>query len=168
MTAKAGKARPPARSGRRRPRRRGGAGVGPLLVLLVPAAIFVAPTTLLVGIGMIPTFVAFVVDRDPEKPAPITVGGLNLCGVLPYVLDLWSGQNTLQQAIRLLGDPTTWLVMFGAAAVGWACYHGIPGLVAGFEIARAEARIATLQKRKRRLAEDWGADVAENGMGEKP
>ena len=40
---------------------------------------------------------------------------------------------------KVLTDPFAWLVMYGAAGLGWAFYYGIPPAVAGWVILRAEA-----------------------------
>jgi hypothetical protein len=131
-----------------------------LILLIVPAALIVLPTTILFGIGMIPTIVAYVVDRDPDKSAPITVGGLNFCGCMPFAIDLWKHQHTIGAAAKIFADPLAWLVMYSAAAVGWGLYYGIPPLVAGMEVTRAEKRVEVLKQKKVALVQEWGPDVA--------
>lgn len=131
-----------------------------LILLIIPAALIVLPTTILFGIGMIPTIVAYVVDRDPDKSAPITVGGLNFCGCMPFAIDLWKHQHTIGAAAKVFADPLAWLVMYSAAAVGWGLYYGIPPLVAGMEVTRAEKRVEVLKQKKVSLVQEWGPDVA--------
>lgn len=141
-------------------RRKKKGGMLTLILLIIPAGLIVLPTTILFGIGMIPTIVAYVVDRDPEKSAPITVGGLNFCGCMPFAIDLWKHQHTLGAAAKIFADPLAWLVMYGASAVGWGLYYGIPPLVAGLEVARAEKRVEVLKGKKVALVQEWGPDVA--------
>ncbi len=131
-----------------------------LILLIIPAALIVLPTTILFGIGMIPTIVAYVVDRDPDKSAPITVGGLNFCGCMPFAIELWKHQHTIGAAAKVFADPLAWLVMYSAAAVGWGIYYGIPPLVAGMEVTRAEKRVEVLKQKKVALVQEWGPDVA--------
>ena len=131
-----------------------------LILLIIPAALIVLPTTILFGIGMIPTIVAYVVDRDPDKSAPITVGGLNFCGCMPFAIDLWKHQHTIGAAAKVFADPLAWLVMYSAAAVGWGLFYGIPPLVAGMEVTRAEKRVEVLKQKKVALVQEWGPDVA--------
>lgn len=131
-----------------------------LILLIIPAALIVLPTTILFGVGMIPTIVAYVVDRDPDKSAPITVGGLNFCGCMPFAIDLWKHQHTIGAAAKVFADPLAWLVMYSAAAVGWGLYYGIPPLVAGMEVTRAEKRVEVLKQKKVALVQEWGPDVA--------
>jgi hypothetical protein len=142
----------------RKKKKKGGALT--LILLIVPAALIVLPTTILFGIGMIPTIVAYVIDRDPDKSAPITVGGLNFCGCMPFAIDLWKHQHTIGAAAKVFADPLSWLVMYSAAAVGWGIYYGIPPMVAGMEVTRAEKRVEVLKQKKVALVQEWGPDVA--------
>lgn len=142
----------------RKKKKKGGALT--LILLIVPAALIVLPTTILFGIGMIPTIVAYVVDRDPDKSAPITVGGPNFCGCMPFAIDLWKHQHTIGAAAKIFADPLAWLVMYSAAAVGWGIYYGIPPMVAGMEVSRAEKRVEVLKQKKVALVQEWGPDVA--------
>lgn len=142
----------------RRKKKKGGALT--LILLIIPAALIVLPTSILFGVGMIPTIVAYVVDRDPDKSAPITVGGLNFCGCMPFAIDLWKHQHTIGAAAKIFADPLAWLVMYTAAAVGWGLYYGIPPLVAGMEVTRAEKRVEVLKQKKVALVQEWGPDVA--------
>jgi hypothetical protein len=141
-------------------RRKKKGGMLTLLLLVIPAGLIVLPTSILFGVGMIPTIVAYIVDRDPEKSAPITVGGVNFCGCMPFAIDLWKHQHTIGAVAKLLGDPLSWLTMYGAAAVGWGLYYGIPPVVAGMEVSRAEKRVEVLKQKKVALVQEWGPDVA--------
>lgn len=141
-------------------RRRSGRGIWTFLLLILPACLVILPTTIVFGIGMVPTMVAYMVDRDPEKSAPITVGGLNFCGCMPYAIDLWKHGHNLTAAMKVFADPLSWLIMYGAAAVGWAFYYGIPPAVASAEVMRAEKRVEVLKQAKVALVQEWGPEVA--------
>jgi hypothetical protein len=145
---------------KKKPKKKGGGGLLTFLILAAPAGMFAMPTALLFAVGMIPSLVAYVVDRDPDKTAPMTVAPLNLCGILPFTMDMWKHQHTMQVATHALGDPLTWLVMYGAAAIGWALYFLVPPIVTNFEVMRAQARIDNLNGKKKDLADEWGGDVA--------
>ena len=143
-----------------KPKKSGGGGIFTFLLLGVPAAIFAMPTALLVSVGMIPSLVAYIIDRDPEKTAPMTVAPLNMCGILPFIMELWKHDHTIQAAIGKIADPLTWLVMYGAAGIGWALYFLVPPIVTNIEVMRAQGRIESLNGRKKDLIEEWGPDVA--------
>ncbi|HYC04569.1 MAG TPA: hypothetical protein VED40_14845 [Azospirillaceae bacterium] len=140
--------------------RRDAAGGIALLLVLLPLGVVVLPTTVLMGAGLIPTLVAALVDRDPEKSAALTVGAMNLCGVMPFAIELWQSGHTLDLALGLLATPYTWLVMYGAAAIGWGFYFAIPPLVAGFVTMRDEDKARRLEQERDALVEEWGPEVA--------
>lgn len=147
------------RSAKRPSRSSGGGGAIMLLVLLAPAGLMMMPTSVLVLAGLAPTFVAYLIDRDPEKSAAITVGAMNLCGVAPFVVRLWQRGHEMAVTLRMLADPGTWLVMFGAAAIGWLMYFFIPQIVAAFITLRNQTRIKELEERRSLLVADWGTEV---------
>lgn len=145
-------------SGRRRSGRRSGA----LLLAaatLIPAGLIVLPTTILIVAGMLPTIVAFIIDRDPEKSAPITVGAMNFCGVMPFAIQLWEGGHSMPVVMGLLSAPVTWFLMYGAAGIGWLLYYGLPPIIAAAVVFRDEVRMRDLDAQRRELVEEWGPDV---------
>jgi len=150
--------------GKRPPRRRGGGGGALLLLLLLaPAGLMMMPTSVLVLAGLAPTFVAYLIDRDPEKSAALTVGAMNLCGIAPFVVRLWQRGHEMGITLQMLADPGTWLIMFGAAAIGWLLYFFIPQIVAAIISLRNEAKIKELEERRGLLIADWGPEIMGKG-----
>ncbi|EDP64732.1 hypothetical protein BAL199_04709 [alpha proteobacterium BAL199] len=123
-------------------------------------AVFTLPTVLILGIGMLPTVAAMISDRRKEKYATLCVGCMNFVGVLPFMIKLWTEDHSYDNAFKVIGDPFTWLVMFGAAALGWAIYFVAPGIVGMFIGMRTEQRVQRLRRRQRDLVEEWGPGVA--------
>lgn len=142
----------------RKPRRRG-RSLLLLCLLLLPVGVIILPTSALVLAGMTPTFVAMFVDRDPEKSAALTVGAMNLCGVAPYIVRLWQHGHTLAFSFQMLATPSTWLVMFGAAAIGWMMYFFIPQIVTAIIALRSQSKIKELEEKRALLIADWGTDI---------
>jgi len=137
--------------------------LGPLktacVLMLVPAAIVSLPTVVLLAVGMIPTLVAYIIDEDDEKLAPITVGALNFAGVLPLLFELWQSDGSMPQLISLAASPAHWLLMYGAAAFGWAIYFAVPPVVGSTLIANRQAKVVTLRAAQMKLVGAWGEDV---------
>jgi hypothetical protein len=133
-------------------------------------AIFTLPTVLILGIGMMPTLAAMLADRRKEKYATLCVGCMNFMGVLPFMVQLWTEEHSYERAFQIIGEPFTWLVMYGAAALGWSIFFVAPGIVGMFIAMRSEQRIQALRRRQRELVEEWGPGVArqkneEDGKG---
>ena len=117
------------------------------------------PTVILLTVGMVPTLVAYIVDRNPMKYASRTVGYLNFCGCLPYALGLWTGDHSVDAVIGILVDPFAWFAMYGAAAVGWLIYYSTPPVVAAWMAVNHEIRQQALKSRQAELTNEWGNTV---------
>ena len=131
-----------------------------IITIVGGLAIFTLPTVLILGVGMLPTLGAMLTDRRKEKYATLCVGCMNFMGVLPYMVQLWTEDHSYDRAFQLIGQPFTWLVMYGAAALGWAIFFIAPGIVGMFIAIRTERRIQALRRRQRELVEEWGPGVA--------
>ena len=127
---------------------------------LAPVFVITAlPTVILLAVGMVPTLVAYIVDRNPMKYASRTVGYLNFCGCLPYALRLWTGDHSVDAVIGILVDPFAWFAMYGAAAVGWLIYYFTPPVVAAWMAVNHEIRQQALKSRQAELTNEWGNTV---------
>ncbi|MHA1597425.1 MAG: acyl-CoA synthetase [Alphaproteobacteria bacterium] len=131
-----------------------------LSVAFVGIIVMSLPTVLIIIFGLLPTFVAWVIDRTKGKPAAFCVGGINMCGVFPYLLQLWMGDNTMDAAITIMTDVFALAVMYGAAGFGWMIYQSLPTVVTTFLTAIAQHRVSTLRAEQRDLVEEWGKDVS--------
>lgn len=118
-------------------------------------------TVVLLFVGMLPSVVAYVIDRTPQKYATFCVGGMNFCGVFPYVLDLWETAHRTGDAFKILTNVFALLAMYGSAAFGWALYSAIPPVVVAVLTVIAQRRVSQLRTNQRRIIEEWGEDVAE-------
>jgi hypothetical protein len=126
-----------------------------IILVLVTTAPAVA---MFVGAGLAPTLAAALIDRDPEKFAAISVGALNLAGLSPYVVRMFVSPGAAQM---MMSDMFVWLVIYGAAAMGWGLYMGCPIIAVRLADLRAEWRVRELKRRQESLAEDWGPEVTD-------
>ena len=118
------------------------------------------PTVMVVGLGMLPTVVAGIVDRSEQKYATCCVGGMNFSGVFPYLLDLWTGFHTFEAASDILTDVFALVVMYGTAGFGWMVFIGVPPVIATFLTVLAQRRVSQLRASQRNVVEEWGEGVA--------
>jgi len=134
-------------------------------LILFAAIVFALPTSIIVGVGLMPTFAALLIDRYPEKYIVRCVGAMNVAGIVPYLLRLWGHTNSISESIDIVTDSFTWLVMFGAAGLGWMIYLGLPGMVTAFIVLTSEQKIDSLRSRQAQLVVKWGSPVT--GQAEK-
>lgn len=129
-----------------------------LLVFALLTMVIFMPTTILLLFGMLPTVVAAVVDRKGGTRA-ITVGSMNLAGCIPFLLDLWTSGHTAANAVSLITNPSTIVVMYAAAAIGYMIDWALSGIIATIMIQRTTARLEAIRKRQDELIERWGPEV---------
>ena len=137
-----------------------------LMIGVIAVASFALPTVLLFCPGMFPTFVAMIVDRNRDGHTPMAVGTMNLAGLLPSLLGLWTGGHSIAIATRIMSDPYTWLFAYGAAAVGWALVLGLPQVVETAVTFRNESEIRRFKARQEALIADWGSDITRKPASE--
>ena len=162
--AKAKKAAKAGKKGAAPKKKSGGFAYKILGFLLLILALLLLPTSTLLACGMFPTIVAYLTDSDRRKTAAISVGTVNLCGVLPFLLTLWMGQNnSMKEVGDILRHVETWAIMYGAAALGSLIHYAVPPVIAGFISLQSSSRVAELERRQTALKEAWGEEVAATG-----
>lgn len=130
--------------------------VGPLLSLMF------LETLILFTAGMIPTFVAYVIDPSKNKQITKTVGYANVTGVFIVALEMWTYNNSITKALDLLSDPENWLIMFGTASVGWILYFIMRPLVGTYLSVTFDVRRKKFKDTEERLIKEWGDEVKQN------
>jgi peptidoglycan/LPS O-acetylase OafA/YrhL len=128
-------------------------------VLMSPIVLFGLPTFVVLSVGFVPAFVAFVTDKERERACTVSVFYMNACGVFPQVIHLWHGSHTLEGAVYLLTDHYVWLTMYGAAAVGWGIYLILPVVIAQGIFIYGYYKVKSCRARQKVLIEDWGDRV---------
>ncbi len=131
-----------------------------IFAALAIGMVFALPTVLVIGMGLLPTFAALLVDVHPRKYAAWSVGLLNSAGLLPYLGDLWVTGHNLDGAFEVLSNVVAWLVIYSAAGAGWLIYMAMPTLGSVIIDIRSNGRIRRLKAEKQALIEEWGEAVA--------
>ena len=127
--------------------------------IAIGAMIFALPSFLLLVVAMLPTFGAYIIDKHPNGHLTQSVGFMNLAGTWPFLLQLWTGSNSLIQSVKMLTDPYAWLLIYSAAALGWLFYLGFPSLSLMFQDYSAEQRAKNLRIALKKLKVEWGDEV---------
>ena len=139
-------------------KKKSGWGLQIMMIFGLLAAVLFMPTTILLVVGMLPTVVAALIDRKGGARA-ITVGALNLCGCIPFLMDLWTKGHTTELAVSLITDPLTIIVMYAAAGIGYMIDWALSGIVATILVQRSMSRMEAIRKRQAELVERWGREV---------
>ena len=128
--------------------------------VLTLLAIISLPTLIVFIPGMLPTGVARICDRTKQRYATLCVGGLNICGVFPFIMKLWTDNHSIAAATNTISDLFALLVMYSAASFGWLIFLAVPPVVSTFLEVLAQRRINILRGKQQSTAEEWGPEVA--------
>ena len=123
-------------------------------------ALIVLPSTLLLAIGMAPTFVAFFIVQRNKRSKAVTIGAMNIAGCMPFLLDLWSKGHTLERSTTLITDPFVVVVIYAGAAFGYALYWFVVSTLSSLTYTKTIKDTETLKKRQEDLIERWGEEVS--------
>jgi len=141
-------------------RKRGRANLTWILLIATFLVVIAAPTMIVMFFGLLPSLVAYIIDRTKQKSATFTVGSINFIGVFPYVMDLWTEINSIDAAMNMVGDIFALLVMYSAAAFGWLLFLAMPTVISSFVIVMQQRKVAQLRGQQKDLIDEWGAEVA--------
>lgn len=125
------------------------------------AILFAPGTAILILGGMVPTYAAFLLDREKGKLTSITVGALNMAAITPLLVQLWNGNHTTTNAMTILISPFAWLLMLAGAGMGWVLAQVIPAVIVMVITARNNRRLDLIRQRQKHLVEEWGNGITE-------
>lgn len=154
QTLQAGKPAKPAK------RRKGGKSSFMLVLLLVGAIMAVEPVVgLVLTFGLAPAVVALFTEMGPFRLVRMrTIFLFNAAGVVPYCAKYWESGD-IAAFYAELSDPYLWVVMWGAAVLGYFLLWLSPQVAAAIEQSNNRDKIKRIQKLQRELVEEWGGSV---------
>lgn len=128
-------------------------------LIAVPIGLLIVPTMIVLCVALVPTGVAFLLERRRGFYGGLTVGAMNLAGAAPFLADLWFDGHTVAAALGIITDVFAWMSFYGAAMFGWAIYSTTPGVIGTFMAMTAGRRIAAMREQQKDLVQKWGPDV---------
>lgn len=131
-----------------------------LLVLLLPVAVLMAPTAIVLLAALMPTYAARLIDSSPSRFLTWTILGMNLVGAIYFLHELWSLGDDFGIVAIVLGDPIGWLAVFAGAGTGWLLYLVMPAIVARMAETQSTLRMRRVRRDIAKLTEEWGPGVA--------
>lgn len=131
-----------------------------LSILLLPLAVILKMGLFFLMIGMLPTWLAFVLRRDAEGYALSTVAAFNFAGIFPDLLGISMQSGTPRALTDKLTDISVWLSVYGAAALGWAIVWLSPSIAMLFFEEIYRSRLRHLEHLQKKLEDEWGPQIA--------
>ncbi|MDX2224782.1 MAG: hypothetical protein SFV21_18660 [Rhodospirillaceae bacterium] len=128
-------------------------------MIAVPVALMIIPTVVVLSVALLPTGVAFLIERGKGYYAGITVGAFNMAGAAPYLTDLWFGDHTVDGALAIITNLWFHLLIYVASLFGWALYATMPSIIGSFMTMTAGRRVEGMRAQQKELVAKWGPDV---------
>jgi hypothetical protein len=151
-----------AKGGRKQPKSAGKRLTrSPMLIAVMLVGLIFAglPTATLLFVGMAPTLVALIVDVTPGRYLARCVAGMNFAGLVPFLHQLWSRGHTMSLALDIVTDVFAWFIIYGASAIGWLLFFGLPGAVSMARVLNGKRRIYMLREKQKLLINEWGDSI---------
>ena len=126
------------------------------------AFLFVSPAmAALTVVGLAPTLAAWLVDQHVYRPLRLrTIFLFNVSGIVPYLVTIWNSGKGFSSAIGIMSDIYSWLIMYGAAALGLAALWIGPQLASTARQMMASDRARRLGKIRRQMIKEWSGEIA--------
>ena len=115
------------------------------------------------ALGMLPSIVAFILDRGAGRFASQTITACNFIGILPFLFDIGLNYEKSIAAKEAMMDPLTWLVIYGFSIIGLMLIFVLPNITAIIYTVKAEIQLKKLLDEQERLTEEWGDEVKKSG-----
>lgn len=127
-----------------------------IMIFTIGAIIVLQQSSIMLLVGMLPAFVALIVDNTHGKSWAKTVFCFNMAGLLPALLEVYIGDgNTLRSLQAHMGDMTMWLIAYGMAGMGWVVIWLSPLAAEQFLKLFTQSSIANCQRKMARLDAEW-------------
>lgn len=119
------------------------------------------PTTIILFIGLLPTFAAVLIDPTPDRIKALSICAMNVAGLTPFLLELWtSGQaQSVVKALEIIAVPENVITIYVCAAAGYIIFYTVSGLVSTLMLERGRARLKEVEEKLVDLERQWGREV---------
>lgn len=129
-----------------------------MIFLILLGSAFV-PITVVFVVGMLPSFVAFLVDTSRDKTRALTVSLMNFVSVFPFLLIIAMDNYSMDGAVTILTQVLNPVIMYAGAAAGYFLDWTFAGVSNILMTARAKQRLESIKKRQEELVRRWGQEV---------
>lgn len=130
-----------------------------LLVVALPLAFFQQMAFVMTLLGLVPSIIAHIIDRDKKKMAFYTIFLMNLTGLMPFIAFIWGKSWDNAAVYAVMKDPTSWMMMWGAAFLGWLMVYLAPQAAVSAFHSSCRSRKYKLETAQKNLVYEWGEEV---------
>lgn len=129
------------------------------LISLCTLSLISLPSGILLLVGMLPTLTVWQYDHLQNKNVALTIGFMNLAGIIPFIIEVFPHGQQMQHVMETLRSTKTWGIIYLGAFMGWMILQGLHPLIKRNLTAQITSRQAKFKKMQEQLVEKWGEDV---------
>lgn len=133
-----------------------------ILMFIIALTLFLPGLALVLFIGMLPTFGAFISDPTRNNTQSFCVGICNFTGLGPLVKDLFDHSFNLSYAYTLIHNDINLLTILCSAAIGWAIFFIVPTVTVAFYRNRDRTALINMVRRYEQLKKTWGNSIPDS------
>lgn len=129
------------------------------LITFLSLFIFNPALTLILLVGMLPTFGARLSDPTPLKTQTFCVGFCNFASLLPSLHELYSENFNLNAAYAIIHNQYNLLTILSGSALGWLLFFIIPSITVSVFRTRDKKNLIAMVRRYDDLKKIWGDSI---------
>jgi hypothetical protein len=114
---------------------------------------------LLIACAVLPSISVVYLERKLTLYAISVICSFNITALAPFLFTLYRSQDINMGAKMMVGDPYTWLIIYGSSAFGWLMILYVPHIVANIFVSMTCNQIRALEEKQQKLVEMWGEEV---------
>jgi hypothetical protein len=111
-------------------------------------------------IGMMPSIVAYYMDVTKHRYIFRTIFAANMSGMLPFITKLIERGPSGAFLEEVMGDMTTWIIIYGSAFIGWLLVKTCPIFAQIMVIGVHQTQIMRYQWLQKQIEGEWGTEVS--------
>ena len=130
--------------------------------LFVGAAVFfLKQSVIMLMVGLLPAFVAYIVDKTYSNSWFKTVFCFNLAAMLPYIAEVYFEQNNSASAMQAqMGDFFMWFVVYLSAGFAWVLIWACPQFAMLYLKGYHEYKAEEHRRKFDKLKKEWGIKMS--------
>ena len=130
-----------------------------LIILSIFLIIFMRTGFLFFILAILPSIMAYYLDRSVQHYTFHTVFACNLAGTIPFIAQIIKNHAAQAEIQLVMGNMLNWLIIYAAAGFGWLLVFGAPAFAQGFINILHKNQIARLERMQNRIISEWGKEV---------
>lgn len=116
---------------------------------------------LIIIVALLPSIIAYYYDMTRQRYLFRSVFLSNLTGLMPYLGRMLRYGPSSGALHQVMSDPSAWLIIYGAAMMGWLLVQICPLLAQMMISGYHQSQLARYERLQKRIEEEWGPEVTQ-------